>query len=101
MDGCLDEARPLLVEAAHHLDTDDPGVRRERTANDELSPEHTEVAIGVASRKPEQQLDDVVVDAPDDLAVKAVATTDLVPLNDVDRVVHVVGDLDQQSGLGG
>ena len=86
MDGCLDETGLLFEEAAHHLHTDHATGRLEWLVDDQSSSEQAEVAVGVTSWQLEQNLDDVVIDAADDLAMQRVTPAELEALHDVDLV---------------
>src|SRR4051794_32706437 len=82
--GKLDEACAGAVEGSHHLDADDAGRRCQRTIDEELAAEHSKVAVGVAHVQVEEQLDDVVVEPADQLAVPRITAADLVALHDID-----------------
>src|SRR4051794_200781 len=79
------ESRPGPLEAEHHLDADHTARRSQSGVGEQPTTEQPEITVGVADLECEHELDDVVVDAPDHLAVPRVATTDLVALHDVDR----------------
>src|SRR5215210_2013564 len=81
----LDETRACALKPVHHLDTDDAARGSESRITGQASTEQPEVAVCVAHAQSEHELHDVVVHAPDQLAVPRVATADLVTLHDVDR----------------
>ena len=95
-DADLDEAHADPVEGVHHLDADHARRRRQLDLLHHPRVDEAEVAVGVADRQAEQELDDVVVRATDQLAVPRITAAHLEALDHVDvggDGVDAAGDL--------
>src|SRR6266536_1093828 len=83
----LGQARAGVLELAHELDADHSGRLLELDGL-ELRPAHEpEVAVGIAKSEAEDERDEPVVDATDDLPGEIVRPVELVALHDVDVAV--------------
>ena len=78
------DAEPGVGDLLHHLEADDAAVLFEVDLVEDRSPHQPEVAVDVAHRQAEQELDGVVVDPADDDAVQRIGAADLVAVHQVD-----------------
>src|SRR5438552_13968377 len=98
MHGHLGEAVPGILSALDEFQADRAAVGLELDDAEDAAADQPEVAVHVAELESEEELDDVMIDPADDLAVEGVGSIDLIAVDDI----HVVAEgVEQERELAG
>src|SRR5258708_16448354 len=81
--GPLGNPEAAVGDLLHHFQADDAAVLFEVHRVENRSAHHPEVTVDVTHRQAEQQLDRIVIDAPDDDAVQWIRPADLVAVHQI------------------
>src|SRR5439155_7851276 len=79
----FDDPEAAVLDFLHHLDADDAAGLLQIDPLEDAAAHQPKVTIDVAQREPEEDADDVVVDAADDDAVQRIGAADLVAVHDI------------------